>query len=224
VPGLSAFLAGWCAIFRHTQYQVIKRLGSRVVHSCPVAVQGGVEIPMTTEALFMTGALIVAGVGGAIDVATRRIPNWLTYSGMLVGIAGRTVLQGWHGLGSALAGGLIGGGAFLIFFLLHAMGAGDVKLITAIGCLAGSASALQIVLATAIAGGIFAVILSVWHGRLRAVLVNVFDLIKFHAVAGAQVHPSMNLSSSQAARLPYGIAIATGVLYSVVAFYRRGGL
>lgn len=179
---------------------------------------------MTTEALFMTGALVVAGVGGAADVVTRRIPNWLTYSGMLVGIAGRTMLQGWHGLGSALAGGLIGGGAFLVFFLLHAMGAGDVKLITAIGCLVGPSSSVQIVLATAIAGGIFAIIMAVWQKRLRAVLVNVLDLIKFHAVAGAEMHPSLNLSNPQAARLPYGVAIATGVLYSVVAFYRRGGI
>jgi len=189
-----------------------------------IAAKGGVEIAMTTEALFMTGALVVAGLGGATDVATRRIPNWLTYSGMLVAIAGRSVLQGWHGLGSALAGGLIGGSVFLVFFLVRAMGAGDVKLITAIGCLVGPASALQIVLATAIAGGIFAIILSLWQGRLRAVLVNVFDLVKFHAVAGAEVHPTLNLSNPQAARLPYGVAIATGVLYSVVAFYRRGGI
>lgn len=179
---------------------------------------------MTTDALFMTGALAVAGVGAATDVATRRIPNWLTYSGMLVAIAGRSLLQGWHGLVSALAGGLIGGGVFLVFFLLHAMGAGDVKLITAIGCLAGPASAIQIVLATAIAGGIFAVVLSLWQGRLRAVLVNVKDLVKFHAVAGAEMHPTLNLSNPQAVRLPYGVAIATGVLYSVVAFYRRGGI
>ncbi|MGB8844294.1 MAG: A24 family peptidase [Terracidiphilus sp.] len=200
------------------------RPGSQVVDFSLIAGKGGVEVPMTAEALFMTGALIVAGVGGATDVATRRIPNWLTYSGMLVAIAGRSVLQGWHGLGSALAGGLIGGGIFLVFFLLHAMGAGDVKLITAIGCLVGPSSALQIVLATAIAGGIFAVVLSLWQGRLRAVLVNVVDLIKFHAVAGAEVHPTLNLSNPQATRLPYGVAIATGVLYSVVAFYRRGGI
>jgi prepilin peptidase CpaA len=179
---------------------------------------------MTTQALFMTGALAVAGIGGATDVATRRIPNWLTYSGMLVAIAGRTLLQGWHGLGSALAGGLVGGGVFLVFFLLHAMGAGDVKLITAVGCLVGPGCAFQIVLATAIAGGVFAVAVSLWQGRLRAVLGNTFDLVKFHAVAGAEVHPTLNLSNPQAARLPYGVAIATGVLYSVVAFYRRGGI
>lgn len=179
---------------------------------------------MTAEGLFMAGALTVAGVGGITDVASHRIPNKLTYLGMLVAIAGRSALQGWHGLESAIVGGLVGGGAFLIFFLLHAMGAGDVKLITAVGCFAGPGAALEIVLASAIAGGIFAVIYALWQGRLRAVLVNVFDLIRFHATVGAEVHPTLNLSNPQAARLPYGVAIAAGVLYSVLVFYRRGGI
>ncbi len=179
---------------------------------------------MTTESLFMAGALTVAGVGCITDVMTRRIPNKVTYLGMMVAIAGRFALQGWHGLESAITGGLLAGGAFLIFFLLHAMGAGDVKLITAVGCFAGPGAAFEIVLASAIAGGIFAVIHSLWQGRLRAVLVNTGHLIKFHATVGAEVHPDLNLSNPSAARMPYGVAIAAGVVYSVLAFYRRGGL
>src|ERR1700692_838545 len=119
---------------------------------------------MTTEALFMVGALGVAAIGATTDVASRRIPNKLTYSAMLVAIVSRFALQGWHGLLSAIAGGLIAGGAFLAFFLIHAMGAGDVKLITAIGCLVGPTPAVEIVLASAIAGGIFAILFSLWQG------------------------------------------------------------
>lgn len=179
---------------------------------------------MTAESLYIAGALTVAGVGGITDVASRRIPNKLTYSGMLVAIAGRFAVQGWHGVGSAIAGGLVGGGAFLVFFLIHAMGAGDVKLITAVGCFVGPGLALDIVIASAIAGGIFAIVYALWQGRFRTMLVNVVDLVRFHATVGAEVHPSLNLSNPQAARLPYGVAIAAGALYSVLAFYRRGGI
>jgi prepilin peptidase CpaA len=179
---------------------------------------------MTTESLFMVGALVVAGIGSVTDVTTRRIPNKLTYFAILVALVGRFALQGWSGLGNSIAGGLIGGGAFLIFFLVHAMGAGDVKLITAVGCFAGATPAVEIVLASTIAGGIFAVIVALRQGRLRAVFANMLDLIKFHAIAGTEAHPSLNLSNPQAARLPYGVAIAAGVLYSVLAFYRRGGI
>ena len=168
----------------------------------------------------MAGALGVACIGGFTDITTRRIPNWLTYSGVLVGIVGHGLLQGWRGLLAAVAGGLIGGAAFLVFYLVHAMGAGDVKLITAIGCLVGPTPAVQIVLASAIAGGIFALVLAVWRGKLRTLLANVVDVVRFHAVAGAEVHPRLNLSNPQAVRLPYAVAIAAGVLYSALAFYR----
>jgi len=179
---------------------------------------------MTTESLFMIGALIVAVTGSITDVATRRIPNKLTYLAIAIAIAGRFMLQGWHGLGSAIAGGLVGGGAFLIFFLLHVMGAGYVKLIAAVGCFAGPGLAIEIVLASAMAGGIFAIFYALLKGRLRVVLANVWDLIKFHAALGVEVHPTLNLSNPQAVRLPYGVAIAAGVLYSTLAFYHRGGL
>lgn len=172
----------------------------------------------------MVGALGMAGVGAFTDVASRRIPNRLTYSGILVAIAGRWGLEGWHGLGSALLGGLVGGGAFLVFFLVHAMGAGDVKLITAVGCFAGAAHALEIVLVTALAGGVIALAMAIWQKRLMRVLRNLFDLIRFHVLAGAEVHPTLNLSNPDAARLPYGVAIAAGALYSVLALCHRGGL
>jgi len=179
---------------------------------------------MTTESIFMAGALAVAGIGSVTDVATRRIPNKLTYFAILVALVWRSAVQGWHGLESAVVGGLVGGGVFLVFFLIHAMGAGDVKLITAVGCFAGSERIVEIVLAAAIAGGIFAIVHSLWHGRLRTVLANTGDLMRFHATVGAEAHPSLNLSNTQAARMPYGVAIAAGVLYSVLAFYCRGGI
>jgi len=179
---------------------------------------------MTTESLFMVGALTVAGVGAITDVMTRRIPNNVTYLGMMVAIAGRFALQGWHGLESAIVGGLLAGSAFLVFYLAHVMGAGDVKLITAVGCFAGQGGAIEIVLATAIAGGIFAIVYSLWRRRLRTVLANTGNLIRFHATAGIEAHPDLNLSNPLAARMPYGVAIAAGVLYSVLAFYRRGGI
>lgn len=186
--------------------------------------RGGLEKSMTTEGLFMAGALAVAVLGAGTDVASRRIPNRLTYPAMLLAIAGHSVFEGWHGLRSSLAGGLIGGGVFLVFFLLHAMGAGDVKLITAVGCFAGSGHALQIVLFSAMAGGVLALVIALWKRRLRAVLKNMLELIRFHAVERGGVHPELNLSNPQAIRLPYGVAIAMGVLFSVLVFYSRGGL
>jgi prepilin peptidase CpaA len=179
---------------------------------------------MTMEALFLFGALFVAGVGCVTDVLNRRIPNRITYTAMLIALPAHLIFQGWRGLGDSLGGGLIAGGAFLVFFLVHAMGAGDVKLMAAIGCVAGAEHIVEIVLATAIAGGIFAIIHSLVHRRLGTVLRNVGSLAGFHAAAGATVHPQLNLSNPQAARMPYGVAIVSGVLFSAIAMYCRGGV
>jgi len=195
-----------------------------LVRDLGMAAMGWSNLSRHADQLFMGAAVAVAVVGALTDIVSRRIPNKLTYSAMLLAIVGRTAVQGWHGLGAALGGALIGGGAFLLFYLIQAMGAGDVKLMTAVACLAGTGPAIEIVFASAIAGGIFALLYSLWKGRLRAVLANVVDLIKFHAVMGAEAHPTLNLSNPQAARMPYGIAIAAGVLYSALAFYRRGGI
>ena len=52
-----------------------------------------------------------------------------------------------------LGGGLLFGGVFLFFHLVRAMGAGDVKLAAALGCIIGPAGSWQVMFATAMAGG-----------------------------------------------------------------------
>lgn len=163
--------------------------------------------------MIAAGVSIVAAV---TDVSTRRIPNWLTYSTMLGAIAGRTIFQGWVGLRGAVFGGLLAGGLFLVFFLLHTMGAGDVKLVTAIGCVVGPGRGLQMVLAGAIAGGVLALVYVILRGRLRTTLANIGDLVRFHHAFGLAEHPTLNLSSAQAVRMPYALPIAVGVIFTVV--------
>ena len=169
------------------------------------------------ELYFMVGALVVSVAAAILDLTSRRIPNVLTYTSMLAAIGARGILQGWSGLLGALAGGLIGGGIFLLFFLLRTMGGGDMKLMTAVGCLAGAQKSFEVVLAAAIAGGVMAIAFALWQRRLRTVLVNVADLVRFHFRFGMESHPTLNLVNSQARRLPYGVAIAAGVLYTTLA-------
>jgi prepilin peptidase CpaA len=163
---------------------------------------------------FLGAALVVAILGAGWDAATGRIPNPISYSGMLAGLALHSALGGWAGLGSAFLGLVIGGGIFLVFYLIHAMGAGDVKLMAAVGCVAGAAKVLEIALAGAIGGGLLAIGYMVYHRKIRATLENVVHLLQFHRMHGAQSHPELNLSNPQAVRMPYGVAIATGALYS----------
>ena len=165
----------------------------------------------------MIAAFGCALVGAGWDVATRRIPNWLTYSCLVGGLVFRACVGGWHGVWYGIAGALVGGGIFLVFFLVHGMGAGDVKLMAAVGCLAGLGQVAMIVLTSAIAGGVLAFAFMVFHRRVGHTLGNTWELIRYHLVFGAQSHPEINLQNPEAIRMPYALAIAAGTFYSLGA-------
>ncbi len=171
--------------------------------------------------VFPSIALAVAAVAAFTDVQQRRIPNWLTFPGIASGVMLRGLLLGWKGMASALAGCLLAGGVFLLFYLVRAMGAGDVKLAAAIGSLLGAADAVAMLLATAICGGVLALVYALYRRRVRATLVNVGAALQFHAVAGFQAHPELNLDNPVALRMPYGLAIAAGTLYVLLATWWR---
>ena len=146
------------------------------------------------------------------DIKTRRIPNRLTYPALLAGLLLQSALQGWQGLLRSVGGGLIFGGVFMLCYLVRAMGAGDVKLATALGCIVGSTATVQVMLATALAGGALAVIFMVLSGRVIETLRNTLRVAGFHAVHGLRMHPTVNLENPAAVRMPYGLAFAIGTL------------
>ena len=109
---------------------------------------------MNQEFVYPIAASVCALIGAAFDVKSRRIPNKLTGPSLLFGMVLHLSLGGWHGLLNCIAAGLICGGVFLVFYLAGGMGAGDVKLITAVGCLAGLANTSYLLVLTALAGGV----------------------------------------------------------------------
>lgn len=174
------------------------------------------------EAYYIGGGLVCALLAAAWDLLQGRIPNRLTYSGIVGGLALRVCLGGWRGLGDGLAAGLLGGGIFFLFFLVRGMGAGDVKLMAAVGCWTGVRQALVIMLASAIAGGVLAVGYMVFYKRGARTLQNIGELLRFHLSFGLQSHPEINLQNPEAIRIPYGVAIAAGTFYSFGAMLMRG--
>ncbi|MGB6131214.1 MAG: prepilin peptidase [Acidobacteriaceae bacterium] len=168
-----------------------------------------------TELLYLAAALAIALIGAIFDVRSRRIPNLLTLPGILVGLALHLVLGGWRGMGMAALAGLICGVLFLIFWLAGGMGAGDVKLITAVGCTAGMPHIFYLLVLTALAGGVMAVGLALWRGRLKETVTNVGAIAVHHRMEGLSPHPHLNLANAWTLRLPYALAIAAGSALSL---------
>jgi len=174
---------------------------------------------MNQEFVYPIAASVCALVGAAFDVKSRRIPNKLTGPALLFGMVLHLSLDGWHGLLNCVAAGLICGGVFLVFYLAGGMGAGDVKLITAVGCLAGLTNTAYLLVLTALAGGVMAIGLALVRGRLRETLMNVGALASHHKNEGLTAHPELNVRNASTLRLPYGLAIAAGC---TITLYLQG--
>lgn len=156
--------------------------------------------------------LIIACV---IDIRNHRIPNWLTLSAALIGIMYCMATAGLHGLPSSLAGMGLGLAVLLPFYMFGGMGAGDVKLMGAIGALIGPKAVLSAFVCTALVGGIYAIILLGVYGCLRQTFFRYGVMLKALCCAGdfAYIRPSEKESKPL---LCYGVAIAVGTFLSLI--------
>ena len=160
---------------------------------------------------WLVGFLLVSLLAIALfyDVATRRIPNWLVLAGLIVGVACSLAYAGSaSGIGNSLLGALTGLVIMLPLYFLHAMGAGDAKLMAAVGAFLGPTQVAGAALLTFVAGGILSLVVAFWSGSLLRVLGNL-RLMGF--VLASSRASGFKLSDIQTTgRLPYAIAIAIG--------------
>jgi prepilin peptidase CpaA len=146
------------------------------------------------------------------DFRSRRIPNVLTFGASAAAVVFWTWTNGWAGFSWSLGGWALGCALFLPWFLLGGMGAGDVKLLAALGAWAGPGKAIWIALYGGIAGGIFAVVVSMYAGYLGEMLRNLWGLLAFWRVMGVQPHPELTLRNGKGPRLPYAFPITAGAV------------
>ena len=143
------------------------------------------------------------------DCRTYRISNVLTFGGAILAVGLSLFLPASHGPLSSLLGWVAGLLFLLPLYALGVMGAGDVKLLAMAGAFTGPVAALLIGLYTLVAGGILAVAVAVWRGRLQQALRNVQSMM---VSSVALVPPSLPDEKVSAGRLPYGVAILTGTV------------
>ncbi|MGT2427777.1 A24 family peptidase [Cupriavidus basilensis] len=174
---------------------------------------------MSTASLLLslTGPSTIALVltAAALDLKHRRIPNWLTFGAWLLALPVQICIHGLSGGAFAWAGGWLTGFAILLpFYLLRGMAAGDVKLMAAVGAWLGVAMAFHIALATFVIGGVWALVVTIAHGRLGRLRRNL-NLMLFglgSTAPGNERHIGGIDSSHSVGTLPYGVAIAAGTI------------
>jgi prepilin peptidase CpaA len=160
--------------------------------------------------------LVVLLTAATFDVLYRRIPNWLTVSGVVLGIAMNTLIGTPEaGIVYALAGLAVAFGIYAALYALRAMGAGDVKLMAAVGALVGWERWFGIFFVTALIGGVMAMILVVSRGRLQKTFFNVgFILSEMKSGRPAYLaNEELDVKNKKALGLPHGAVIAVSTVF-----------
>jgi len=171
------------------------------------------NLPPQKVVMVMLILLLTAAV---FDVLYRRIPNWLTVSGVVLGLAMNTVIGAPEaGVVFALIGLAVAFSIYAGLYALRAMGAGDVKLMAAVGALVGWERWFGIFFVTALIGGLMALILVLARGRLKKTLFNVsFILSEMKSGRPAYLaNEELDVKNKKALGLPHGAVIAVSTVF-----------
>lgn len=150
------------------------------------------------------------------DAVSRRIPNALVLAGILVAFF-LSVTP--HGLGfqSALLGGVIGLLLFSLLYILRMLGAGDVKLMAALGAFVGDLNIWMLSLHILMAGGLLAIFWAIWTDRWRQVLSHLIVAF-FHAGQHRAEGTFLSVKDIPLSgeRMPYALAIGLGTVWHLL--------
>lgn len=164
--------------------------------------------------------IIILIVTAAYDLYFHRIPNYLTYTSMLLGIILNTTQTGVDGFLFSSFGLATGLGALFIFYLTGGMGAGDVKLLGAVGSFLGAKGVFWSFLFSAIAGGLYSIILMfVYRKQFAGALSNLY-YSGVHLIMTRKLLDIGTIHTDSRPRLCYGLAIAAGTgIYLIIKIY-----
>jgi prepilin peptidase CpaA len=150
------------------------------------------------------------------DVRYRRIPNAYVLATLISGITINAAFGGLRGAASSLGGCAL---AFILIFILHvfgAMGAGDVKLFSAIGAVTGAHLVIPTFLVVVLTGGLLALISVVRAGVVRTTMHRVLQI--FVGFLPGWEMPRFSIPADRSRTVPYGVAITIGGLISIAIF------
>jgi prepilin peptidase CpaA len=165
-----------------------------------------------TQVIIWVLALTLTLSAAVLDWRSRRIPNWLTVPGLLLGVTAHTILSDWHGTLFALEGAGLALLILLPLVLLRGLGAGDWKLMGAVGAMLGPVLLLFVLFGSILACGLMAVAHMMRTGRVVETLRNLWVLLKGFLSFGLRAHPQISLDNPKLMKLPFGVAVAAATL------------
>jgi prepilin peptidase CpaA len=171
---------------------------------------------MVMDLLFNYMLLILLSLCAVSDVRANKIPNYLTMPFAACAIVLSCLSNGMDGFLFSTAGMATGIALLVIPYVIGGMGAGDVKLMGAVGSFLGAKATLGAFLFIALAGGIYslAIILirrDIFKGFFSERLLFLSSMVMLRPYV-----PIETKNTGQKPRLKYGVAIAFGTITYLV--------
>lgn len=170
-----------------------------------------IDLPPLTLALSLM--LVVACT--VTDIRQRRIPNRFTFPAVALGLLVSFWSHGWDGLLSSGYGLATGFALMVIPYYVGGMGAGDVKLMAALGALIGFPAIAQVFLYTALVGGVMALYMAISRRALGRTLRNIgvwTRALALMRLGGVTPRLGEGELAKSAGSIPYAVAIALGLV------------
>ena len=165
---------------------------------------------MTTELVIygvLLSGLLAAGI---TDLRSSRVPNLITFPLALFGLVFHTIADSGNGIVFSLEGLCLGFGLLLGFYVYGGMGAGDVKLLAAVGAVVGPLNVFVGFLFAALLGGLYAVAIMVWYLGLSGTAERIMFL--FVSTVFVRVNVAASLEETSLPKLRYALVIGLGTL------------
>ena len=153
----------------------------------------------------------VALFGGVYDFLTNRIPNWWTFPAMALGTGLHVYFNGLEGLIEAGGGILLGLGIYLPIYLFGMMGAGDVKLLMAVGAFGGTLFVFYVAALGILVGGVYAIIDIIFVGRFVPFFKAGYRTLKSILLRGLIFQPP-DVDKERKFSFGISLAVATGLV------------
>ncbi|MCL5279371.1 MAG: A24 family peptidase [Planctomycetes bacterium] len=180
------------------------------------------------------GVVLGASLAAAIlDIRSRRIPNALTAPLAVAGLLYALSCAGLGGLGRAVAGGILVAVPYVLLFVFAGGGAGDAKMMGALGTWLGVPAGLAVLVAVAATGAVLGLLNLAANRQLASGLRRIgaaFYVLLIALCAGrkgwALVKPEPDEDApvaDQRLTMPYGPAIFIGVCIGAYVVHSWNG-
>ena len=167
---------------------------------------------MNAQQTIWASAIGLTVIAGLVDFRTRKIPNWLTLPALLSGILLRSLLGGWPGTKASLEGAALALGLVLPLVFLRALGAGDWKLMGAVGAFLGPVLFLFVLFGSIMVSGLMAAVEIARTKRVKETFRNMLVLVRGFISFGLRKNPEISLDNPKLMKLPFGVAVAVSTV------------